>query len=112
APRRTCWCNSRRNGAGASKVPRPGFPASAPIASAPTAAGPRRSPASRASAANPSVLLPRQAVHAPAAARIAMVPLVERPFEAVQHVDDVPEAGALEGFTGFGRAVAAAADEE
>src|SRR5688572_28665921 len=58
-----------------------------------------------------SALLPGQSLEAPAAARVAMVLLVELALEAVLHVGDAPEASPLELLAGFLRAIARAADE-
>src|SRR6476660_2803844 len=56
-------------------------------------------------------LLPRQALLPPAADRAAMMAVVERPFEALEHVVDVREASLLELDAGRDRALAAAADQ-
>src|SRR4029453_8428923 len=57
-------------------------------------------------------LLPRQAFFAPTRAHAAVMLFVERPFEAVEHVVDLGEAGLLERESRVDRAVAAAADED
>src|SRR5688500_11548452 len=57
-----------------------------------------------------SALLPGKPLMAPAAARVAVVVLVQFAFEAVLHVGDAPEAGALELLAGFLRAIARAAE--
>src|SRR3954447_7418032 len=69
---------------------------------------------SNCSASSPlnSRLLPRQAFLAPAADASAMVLLVERAFEAIEHVVDLAEAGLLERLTCADRALAAATDHD
>src|SRR5258706_1876005 len=59
----------------------------------------------------PSVLLPRKAVDAPAVAGVAVMILVELAFEPVEHVEYALETRALERLARLDRAIAAAADE-
>ncbi len=70
----------------------------------------------RGARANPcktgSGLLPRQAFGAPAGDGVAVMVVVERPFEAFEHVEDLGKSRLLQCLAGADRALTAAADEE